>query len=94
MLVLLPMVINYFNGCARACSLDIAVQIKTIVEPSLIFSGLWFDIYLRLPLKKYKIILWKNKKFEDLEDLLILFEFYFVIVKVSLYISIMYYLLL
>jgi hypothetical protein len=39
-LVLLPMLIDYFNGCARACSLGIAAQIKIIVEPSLVFTGL------------------------------------------------------
>jgi hypothetical protein len=55
-LVLLPMWIDYFNGCARAHSLGIAAQIKIIGEPSLIFTGLWFDIYLRLPSEKYKIV--------------------------------------
>jgi hypothetical protein len=39
-LVLLPMVIDYFNGCARARSLGIAAQIKIMGEPSLVFSGL------------------------------------------------------
>jgi hypothetical protein len=40
MLVLLPMLIDYFNGCARARSLDIAAQIKIMGEPSLVFTGL------------------------------------------------------
>jgi hypothetical protein len=40
MLVLLPMVIDYFNNYARACILDIAAQVKIIGEPPLIFSGL------------------------------------------------------
>jgi hypothetical protein len=40
-LVLLPMVIDYFNGCTRARSLGIAAQ-KIIEKPSLVFSGLWF----------------------------------------------------
>jgi hypothetical protein len=88
------MVIDYFNGCARACSLGIAAQIKIMGEPSLVFSGLWFGIYLRLPPEKYKIVLWKKKEFEDLEDLLFSFRLYFVIVEVSSCISTMYYLLL
>jgi hypothetical protein len=44
-LVLLPMLIDYFNGYARACSLGIAAQIKIMVEPSLVFTGLWFDLF-------------------------------------------------
>jgi hypothetical protein len=86
--------IDYFNCCARARSLDIAAQIKIMGEPSLIFTGLWFGIYLRLPSKKYKIVSWKKNAFEDLEDLLVYFRHYFVIVKYSSYISTMYYLLL
>jgi hypothetical protein len=62
-------------------------------EPSLLFTSLWFNIYLWLTLEKYKITSWKNKEFEDLKDLLILFELYFVIVKDSLCSSTMYYLL-
>jgi hypothetical protein len=93
-LVLLPMVIDYFNGCARARSLGIAAQIKIMGEPSLVFSGLWFGIYLRLPPEKYKIVLWKKKEFEDLKDLLFSFRLYFVIVEVGSCIFIMYYLLL
>jgi hypothetical protein len=54
--VLLPMVIDYFNGCMRACSLGIAAQIKIMGEPLLIFSGLWFGTYLQPPPKKYKIV--------------------------------------
>jgi hypothetical protein len=42
------MLIDYFNGCARARSLGIAA-LKIIGEPSLVFSGLWFRIYLGLP---------------------------------------------
>jgi hypothetical protein len=40
MLVLLPMAIDYFNGCALARSLGIAAQIKIMGEPSLVFLGL------------------------------------------------------
>jgi hypothetical protein len=48
--------IDYFNGCARARSLGIAAQIKIMGEPPLVFTGLWFGIYLGLPSEKYKIV--------------------------------------
>jgi hypothetical protein len=92
-LVLLPMLIDYFNSCARARSLGIAAQIKIMGEPSLVFIGLWFG-FIRLPSEKYKIMSWKKKKFEDLEDLFVSFRLYFVIAEDSLCIFIMYYLLL
>jgi hypothetical protein len=92
-LVLLPMLIDYFNGCARTRSLGIAAQIKIMGEPSLLFTGLWFG-FIRLPSEKYKIISWKKKEFEDLEDLLVSFRLYFVITRDSLCISTMYYLFL
>jgi hypothetical protein len=50
-------------------------QIKIIGEPSLVFSGQCFD-FIRLPSKKYKIMSWKNKEFEDLKDLLVSFRLY------------------
>jgi hypothetical protein len=93
-LVLLLIVTDYFNGYTRACSFGIAAQIKTLGEPLLVFSGLWFDIYLQLPPGKYKIMSWKKKEFEDLKDLLVSFGLYFVIVEVSSCISTMYYLLI
>jgi hypothetical protein len=86
--------IDYFNGCTRACSLDIAAQIKIMEEPSLIFTGLWFGIYLGLPSEKYKIALWKKKEFKDLKDLPVSFRLYFIIIKYNSCISTMYYLLL
>jgi hypothetical protein len=92
-LVLLPMVIEYFNGYTCARSFGIAAQIKINGEPSLVFSGHWFN-FIRLPSEKYKIISWKKKYFEDLEDLLVSFRFYFIITEDSLYISTMYYLIL
>jgi hypothetical protein len=49
----------------------------------LVFSGIWFGIYLRLPQKKYKIVSWKKKEFKDLEELLVSFRLYFVTVEVS-----------
>jgi hypothetical protein len=70
-LVLLPIWIDYFNGCARARSLDIAAQIKIMGEPSLVFTGLWFGIYLGLPSEKYKIVSWKKKEFKDLDFVII-----------------------
>jgi hypothetical protein len=54
--VLLSMVIYYFNGLADVRSHDIAAQFKIIGEPSLVFLGLWFGIYLRLPPKTYQIV--------------------------------------
>jgi hypothetical protein len=54
--VLLTMMIDYFNGCVRARSLGIVAQIKIIGEPLLVYLGLCFGIYLRLPLRKYKIV--------------------------------------
>jgi hypothetical protein len=71
------MLIDYFNGCARARSLGTAAQIKTMREPSLVFICLWFR-FIRLPSEKYKIMLWKKKEFEDLEDLLVSFRLYFI----------------
>jgi hypothetical protein len=69
-LVLLPILIDYFNGCARVRNLSIAAQIKIIGGPLLVFTGLWFG-FIRLPSENYKIMSWKKKEFKDLEDLLI-----------------------
>jgi hypothetical protein len=93
-LVLLTMWINYFNGYACARSLGIAAQIKITEELSLVFTCLWFSIYLGLPSEKYKTMSWKKKEFKDLKDLLVSFKLYFVIVKESSCISTIYYLLL
>ena len=95
MLVLLSMLVDYFNGCARAHSLGIAAQIKIMGEPSLILSGLWFDIYvmfLWLPSEKYKIRLWKKKSLKISKIFLFSFTLYFVIARDSFCISTMYYL--
>ena len=75
--------------------LGIAAQIKTMGEPSLVFTDLWFDtfvMFLWLPSKKYKIMSWKKEEFEDLEDLLVSFRLYIVITGVGSCISTMYYL--
>jgi hypothetical protein len=61
--------------------------------PTVLFTGLWFDS-IWLPSEKYKIMSWKKKEFEDLEDLVVSFRLYFVIAGDSLCISTMYYLLL
>jgi hypothetical protein len=80
-IVLLPMLIDYFNDSVRARSLGIAAQIKIMGEPSLVYTGLWFGS-IRLPSEKYKIMSWKKKEFKDLEDLVVYFRFYFVIGKI------------
>jgi hypothetical protein len=62
--------------------------------PSSVFTGLWFGIYLGLPLKKCKIMSWKKKEFEDIQDFLVSFRLYFVmpmIAGVSLPYTICYY---
>ena len=51
-------------------------------ELSVVFTGLWFggfDVVLRLPSGKYKIVFWMKKRLEDLIDLLVYFRFVFVI---------------
>jgi hypothetical protein len=55
-LVLLPILIDYFNGCVRAHSFSTAAQIKIMGEPSLVYTGLWFN-FIRPPSEKYKIML-------------------------------------
>jgi hypothetical protein len=86
-LLLLAMLIDYFNGYGHAHSLDTAAQIKIMGEPSLLVTGLWFSIYLFLPSRNYKILSRKKKGFEDLKNLLVSFKVYFVIVRNSSCIS-------
>jgi hypothetical protein len=74
-LALLPMLIDYVNGWARARALGIAVQIKIMREASLVLIDLWFVIYLWMLLEKCKIVSWKKKEFEDLKDCIL--EYYF-----------------
>jgi hypothetical protein len=52
-LVLLPMVIDYFNGYTCVCIFGIAAEIKIMEEPSLVFPCWWFG-FIRLPLVIYK----------------------------------------
>jgi hypothetical protein len=57
-LVLSPMLVDYFNGCVRARSLGIAVQIKNMGAPLLVFAGIWYDIcaiIFWLPLEKTRL---------------------------------------
>jgi hypothetical protein len=86
---------DYSNGCTRARSLGTAAKIKIMGEPSLVFTGLWFDdvLFMWLPSEKYKIASWKKKGFEDLDDLLVSFILCLVIVEDSSCIFTMYYLL-
>jgi hypothetical protein len=53
------MLVDYFNGCARASSFGNAAH-KIMGEPSLISTCL-FGFYVRLPSEKYKIVSLKNK---------------------------------
>jgi hypothetical protein len=85
------MVIDYFNGYARAHSLGTAAQIKIMGEPSLVFTGLWFG-FLLMASKIYKIVSWKKEEYEDLKDFLVSFRLYFVIDENSLCMSTVYYL--
>jgi hypothetical protein len=45
-------------------------------RPLLVFLGLWFDIYLWLPLRKAQNCVMEEKKFKNLEDLLVLWTLY------------------
>jgi hypothetical protein len=69
MLVLLPMLLDYFHGCTRACSLGFAAKIKI----RRIFVGIYMSMIWYLPCllsEKYKIVSLNMKEFEDLQDLL------------------------
>jgi hypothetical protein len=92
-LVLLPILIDYFNDYTRARSLDIAAQIKIMEEPSLVFTGsiAWY-LYLVAFRKVQDCVMEEDS--EDLTDLLVSFRLYFVIFEDSSCISTMYYLLL
>jgi hypothetical protein len=95
-LILLPMLDYYSNGCVRARSLSIAAKIKIMGELSLVFTDLWFDTYvllMRLSSEKYKFAPWKKKDFEDLDDLLVSFLLRLVIAEDNSCIFTMYYLL-
>ena len=82
--------INLMAACVHV---TLALRIKIMGEPSLVFAGLWIGIFvvLRLPSEKFKIVSWKKKEFKDL---LFSFRLYFVTAVVSSCISTMYYSLL
>jgi hypothetical protein len=58
------MMIDYFNDCALVRTFGIAAQINITGELSLVFTDLWFSC-IWMSSEKYKIILWKKKKFEE-----------------------------
>jgi hypothetical protein len=80
MLVLLPMLIGYFNDCAHALSLNIATQTKNMGRPSTVAFR--------------KVVPSKKKEFVNLKDLHVSFKAYFESVEFSSSISTTYYLLL
>jgi hypothetical protein len=93
-LILLPILDDYSNGCTRAHNFGTVAKIKIMGEPSLAFAGLWFGAYvlfMRLLLEKFKIASWKKNDFEDLDDLLVSFRLRFVIAEDSSYVFTMYY---
>jgi hypothetical protein len=55
LMLVLPMLIDYYNGCAHTYSLGTAAQIKIMRKPSLVFTNLWF-CFIWLPFEKYKIM--------------------------------------
>jgi hypothetical protein len=44
-LVLLPMLVDYFNGCVCSHSLGIVAQIKNMGAPPLVFASIWYNIH-------------------------------------------------
>jgi hypothetical protein len=73
-LVLLPMVIDYFNGCTRARSLGIAAQIKIMGEPSVVFSDHWFNLFGYL-LKNTRLCHGRRKSLKTSKICLFLLDF-------------------
>jgi hypothetical protein len=66
-----------------------------VSDPHEYFIDRCCDIYviiLWLQSEKYKIMYWKKIEFEDLQDLLVYFKFYFVIPRDGSFISNMYFL--
>jgi hypothetical protein len=53
-LILLPMLIDYFNGRARERSIGITAKFKIMGEPSSVFIGLWFG-FIWLPYKNTRL---------------------------------------
>jgi hypothetical protein len=61
-LVLSPMLVDYFNGCVRTRSLSIAAQIKNIETPLLIFACIWYDIYVIILLYHGRKRVWRPRR--------------------------------
>jgi hypothetical protein len=93
-LVLLPTLVDCFNGCVRARSLALRFKYKNMGASLLVFAGTWYDIHaiiFWLPSEKYEIVSWKKKSLKISKISSFSFRLYFVIVRVS---STIYYLLL
>jgi hypothetical protein len=73
-LVLLPMLIDYFNGCVRAHSLGSVAQIKIMGEPSLVFTDLWFG-FIRLPSENIRLCHGRRKSLKTSKICLLLLDF-------------------
>jgi hypothetical protein len=68
------MLIDCFNKCVCARSLDIVAQIKTMKTfVGTFMSMVWY--LFRLLSEKYKIVSWKKEEFEDLDDCSFLLDF-------------------
>ena len=52
-------------------ALALRLKIKIMGAPSSVFTGICVDIYVtsRLHSEKYKIVSWKKKEFEDIEEI-------------------------
>jgi hypothetical protein len=76
------MLINYSNVARVHVALALWFKLKSRENPSLVFTGLGFDIcvaFLRLLSKNIKDYVIKKKEFEDLNGLLVSFIPYFMI---------------
>jgi hypothetical protein len=82
-LILLPMVIDYFNDCTHVYSLGIAAQINIMGELSLVFIGLWFSCN-----RMSSVCHERRKSLKKLQDLLVSFRLYFLNIGFSSGISI------
>jgi hypothetical protein len=94
--VRLPMVIDYFNGCARARSLALRLKLKKRRTTVGIYKFMvrYLCHYLLPAFRKYKIVSWKKKSLKISKISSFSLRLYFVIARDSLYISTMYCLLL
>jgi hypothetical protein len=75
MLVLLPMLIDYFNDYARARSLSTAAQIKIMGEPSLVYLQVYGLILFGCLLKNTRLCHERRKSLETSKICLFLLDF-------------------